>query len=167
MRRPSPRRRSDSGQAMTEMVLLFPIFLMFLFGFVNIFSLLVLVQKVEIASVYAATRWEYEAHRNGAYEGFDMGPLRSDILRQARDYIGFNNAVLRKNLSLADCTLDVTDTQVWSVVTLKVTTKPWALQSLMTPQNAGPTQTARGFTFESTKYVPKRDRPISYILPGG
>jgi hypothetical protein len=150
---------------MTEMVLLFPIFLFFLFGFVNIFSLLILVQKVEIASVYAATRWQFESHKNVDYDSFDEGALRRDIQERAMEYIGFKNPGLRKNLALDKLQLYVQRTQVWSVLTLRVTTKPWALSSIMTPQE-GPMRKTQGFVFESTKYVPSRDRPIRYLLPG-
>lgn len=152
------RRGGQAGQAMTEMVLLFPLFLFFLFGFVKVFSLLVLVQKMEIAGVYVATRWQFESHQNVDYDGFDMGPLFNDIKKKASDYLGFNNRAVRNFLDLDKVTLKIDRTQVWSVVTLRVSTRPWRLPFM---------KNQRGMVFEITKYVPSRDRPIGYVLPGG
>ena len=71
----SDRNRGTSqGQATTETVLLFPIFLFFLFAFAKIFALLVLVQKMEIASYYAARRWQLDLPRS-----FMVGDRYRDI----------------------------------------------------------------------------------------
>src|SRR4029077_16266121 len=83
------RRAATRGQATTEVVLLMPLFMFFLFAFAKIFAMLLLVQKLEIASYYAARRWQLESHRNVAYEGFDANALCSDIERQVACYIGF------------------------------------------------------------------------------
>jgi len=153
---------------MTEMVLLFPLFLFFMFGFVKVFALLVLVQKVEIASVYAATRWQFESHRNVVYAGFDAGALLSDIRRRTSHYIGFDSPSVRKFLDLDKLELKVDREAVWNMVTLRVTTRPWGLKFLEPPEE-GPLKRAwtQGFEFKRVKYVPSRDRPIRYILPGG
>jgi hypothetical protein len=50
-------RRRD-GQATTEVVLLLPFFAFFAFAFVKLFALLILAQRIEIASFYAARRWQ-------------------------------------------------------------------------------------------------------------
>jgi Flp pilus assembly protein TadG len=46
------------GQATTEVVLLFPIFFILALFVIKIYGLLVVVQKTEIASFYAAKRWQ-------------------------------------------------------------------------------------------------------------
>jgi hypothetical protein len=154
------RRR---GQATTEVVLLFPIFMLFLFAFAKIFALLIVVQKLEIASYYAARRWQLESHRNVDYEGFDNGALRKDIEDKVMQYVGYGTSV-EKFLDLGftcgankSVGVKVERTQVWNVMTVTICTNPieigWMYKS-------------KGFTFEVTKYVPNRDRPIAFILPG-
>ena len=69
LRRAFRGRRDENGQATTEVVLLFPLFMFFLFAFAKLFALLILVQKLEIASFYAARRWQLESHRKMAYTG--------------------------------------------------------------------------------------------------
>src|SRR5271156_878348 len=70
------------GQATTEVVLLMPLFMFFLYAFAKIFAMLLLVQKLEIASYYAARRWQLESHRNATYAAqmdSPRGPLQTDI----------------------------------------------------------------------------------------
>ena len=55
---PFARPLGRKGQAMTEVVLLFPIVMFFLFAFAKVFALLILMQKLEIASFNAARRWQ-------------------------------------------------------------------------------------------------------------
>ncbi|MEK7382169.1 MAG: hypothetical protein AAB262_02675 [Elusimicrobiota bacterium] len=162
---------------MTEVVLLFPIFMMFLFAFVKVFALLILVQKIEIASTYAARRWQLESHRNALQEPWDEGTLRPDIQSKVLAYIGYgaesttmnwgNNQTSSSSQSnFLDLTQSCKDgkvpgvsiqrTQVWNVVTVTACTKPLNM----------PFYKTSGFVFESTKYVPNRDRPIAFILPG-
>ena len=148
----------ETGQATTELVLLFPLFMLFLFAFVKIFTLLVLVQKMEIASYYAGRRWNLESHRNVKYEGND-GALMVDIQKKTEDYLGMNTDSIRKFLDLQDVKLNIQRTQVWSVVTLEVDTRPWSM-----PAWTG--LKFRGFQWEVVKYVPQRDRPIPFRLPG-
>ena len=151
-------RGDGSGQATTELVLLFPLFMLFLFGFVKVFSLLVLVQKMEIASFYAGRRWNLESHRNVQYEGAD-GVLLRDIESKVEDYLGMNSPAIRTFLDLQEVRLRVQRTQVWSVVTLEVETRPWSLPDWTGIQ-------FKGFHWEVVKYVPQRDRPIPFVLPG-
>jgi hypothetical protein len=156
-------RRGLGGQATTEVVLLLPFFMFFLYAFAKIFAMLILVQKMEIASYYAARRWQLESHRNVVYEGFDDGQLCSDIEAKAACYIGQVRSDCKENgpissfLSLQDVRLcPITRTQVWNVVTLTVYSKP--IQT--------PVFKTEGFKWEVTKYVPNRDRPIAFVLPG-
>lgn len=168
------RLGASDGQAMTEVVLLFPMFMFFLFAFAKIFAMLMLVQKVEIASYYAARRWQLESHRNVDYapqdgDGGGCGGLCHDIEENALTYVGYVTSKggtqrMQNFLGLGhQCNdgkkvgLHVERTQVWNVVTLTVCTNPveigWMYKS-------------KGYTFEVTKYVPNRDRPIAFVLPG-
>ncbi len=158
-----PRRRAgQEGQAMTETVLLFPLFMFFLFAFAKVFALLILVQKLEIASFYAARRWQLESHRNASYEGFDDGALKSDITQRVKTYLGYGTSAA-KFLDLTEACrnskqtgVNVQRTQVWNIVTVTACTSPLNM----------PFYKTTGFVFESTKYVPNRDRPIQFVLPG-
>ena len=150
------------GQATTEVVLLLPVFMFFLFAFAKIFAMLILVQKMEVASFYAARRWQLESHRNVEYEPDDTGKLRNDIEAKVSEYLGYDSKGVESFLDLVRLTghgarLDVTRTQVWNIVTLTVRTKPIEI---------GWIYKTRGFKFEVSKYVPNRDRPIAFVLPG-
>ena len=52
--------RKRKGQATTEVVLLFPLFVIFAVFIIKIFGLLVLNQKMEIAAFYAARRYQLQ-----------------------------------------------------------------------------------------------------------
>jgi hypothetical protein len=151
------------GQATTEVVLMFPIFAFFAYAFALLFGMLIIVQKVEIASYYAARRWQLESHRNFEFEQDDSGPLRNDIELQVKAYIGYGTG-FGNWVGLSDSCPDgsrvgvaVERTQVWNVVTVIACTKPiemaWMYKS-------------PGWAFKVTKYVPNRDRPIAFKLPG-
>ena len=139
----SATRYSERGQATTEVVLLLPLFMFFLFAFSKVFATLILIQKMEVASFYAARRWQLESHRNVAHESFDNGTLCPDIEQKVKEYLGDFDATTKR-------------TQVWNVVTLTVFTNPIDL----------PTMKTGGYKFEVVKYVPNRDRPIAFVLPG-
>jgi hypothetical protein len=164
------RARGRSGQATTEVVLLFPLFMFFLFAFAKVFALLILVQKLEIASFYAARRWQLESHRNASYEG-DDNALMGAISNRVCDYVGYGPGCGTPTPNFLDLTgtcqttsdcgagkpgVMVTRTQVWNVVTVTACTAPLNMQFYKT----------KGFVFCSTKYVPNRDRPIAFVLPG-
>jgi hypothetical protein len=162
VRAPSGRK----GQAMTEVVLLFPIFMFFLFAFAKVFALLILMQKLEIASFYAARRWQLESHRNASYEGWDEANLRPDIQTNVLKYLGYGTPAA-KFLDLIDSCrpsencptqpgVTVQRTQVWNVVTVTACTQGLEM----------PMYKTTGFVVCSTKYVPNRDRPIAFVLPG-
>lgn len=168
-------RLGRRGQATTEVVLLFPCFMFFLFAFAKIYALLMLVQKLEIASYYAARRWQLESHRNVDYASMDEGALLDDIRNKVSDYLGYGSAAGRfLDLQGRNAKLEVSRTQVWQVVTLTVQTKPVDLPYYKTGKGAGADEggkggsssRASGYTFEVKKYVPNRDRPIAFQLPG-
>lgn len=173
-------RAGRPGQAMTEVVLLFPLFLLIVFITAKIFALLVLVQKLEIASYYAARRWQLESHLNADFVGWDDGTLKKDIERNVRGYIGFDTPAVSKFLNLKDLKIDVVRTQVWNVVTLTVITNPAGVKLLCKyPKQAVCTYPygaacmnghdylcKGGKQLEVIKYVPNRDRPIQFVLPG-
>ena len=173
-------RAGRGGQAMTEVVLLFPLFLVIVFITAKIFALLVLVQKMEIASYYAARRWQLESHLNADYAGWDDGTLKKDIERNVRGYIGFDTPAVSKFLNLKELKLDVVRTQVWNVITLTVVTNAAGVKMLCKyPKQAVCTYPygqacmdghdylcKGGKQLEVIKYVPNRDRPINFVLPG-
>jgi hypothetical protein len=160
--------RKEEGQATTEVVLLFPLFVFFLIAFAKIFALLILVQKLEIASFYAARRWQLESHRNAQYYGWDQSNLLRSINTNVLAYLGYDTKSVSSFLDLdGSCRstttcpanqpgVTVQSAQVWNVVTVTACTKPLSLPFYTTP----------GFVFCSTKYVPNRDRPIAFVLPG-
>jgi len=170
------------AQAMTEVVLLFPVFMIILFLTAKIFALLILVQKMEIASYYAARRWQLESHLNVSYLASDEA-LRKDIQDKVAGYLGFNNPAVSKFLNLKNNGLivDITRTQVWNVVTITVYTNPagvgllckYPKQAICTRPPYG-SACDRGYDYicrsggnlQTIKYVPNRDRPIAFVLPG-
>ena len=155
------------GQATTEVVLLFPLFMFLLFAFVKIFAFLILMQKLEIASFYAARRWQLESHRNEKWvQEFDNPQLLPNINGKVLSYLGYGTPA-EKFLDLTpsckqtpNCPtqpgVTVQRTQVWNVVTVTACTKPLEMAFYKTT----------GFVVCSTKYVPNRDRPIQFVLPG-
>ena len=156
------RRR---GQATTEMVLLVPIFLLFAFVFVKIFAMLVLIQRIEIASYYAARRWQLESHRNVNFEPWDKATLLNAGIRpEVRRILGCRGdggqGPVADFLSLRckNITVTVKRTQVWNIVKLTVPTRVWKIPLMK--------ETFRFKPFVVTKYVPNRDRPIGFNLPG-
>lgn len=150
-------RRSERGQATTEVVLLLPLFMFFLFAFSKVFATLILIQKMEVASFYAARRWQLESHRNVAHESFDNGTLCPDIEQKVKEYLGYYDNTTKSFLGIQTVSVcPVQRTQVWNVVTLTVFTNPIDL----------PTMKTGGYKFEVVKYVPNRDRPIAFVLPG-
>jgi len=166
----APRFRR--GQAMTEVVLLFPIFMIIAFLTIKIFQLLVLVQKMEIASYYAGRRWQLESHINVGYSPDDQ-KLKQDIEKVVQGYIS-------SGTDARQVKLDIERTQVWNVVTISVETRPPGLRLFC----KYPKQTVCAYPYgdacvngydyicgggkklEVVKYVPNRDRPIQFVLPG-
>jgi hypothetical protein len=173
-------RAGRPGQAMTEVVLLFPMFLVIVFMTAKIFALLVLVQKLEIASYYAARRWQLESHLNADHANWDETTLKKDIEKAVRGYIGFDTPAVSKFLNLKELKIEIVRTQVWNVITITVITNPAGIKLLCKyPKQAVCTYPygeaclnghdylcQGGKSMEVIKYVPNRDRPIQFVLPG-
>ena len=157
-----------------------------LFVTAKIFALLVLVQKMEIASFYAARRWQLESHLSAKYVPSDE-KIRKDIEEKVKEYLGFNNSSTKKFLNLQNAKIVVNRNQVWNEVTLIVSTRPTNIKLLCRyPKDVvcasygrdcrngydymcvepGNHQNAAGKSLEVTKYVPNRDRPIEFTIPG-
>ena len=166
---------------MTEVVLLFPLFMLIVFVTAKMFALLVLVQKMEVASYYAARRWQLESHLNAEFAaGWDTFFLKRDIEDKVKGYLGFDTPSVKGFLNLRTLHLDIVRTQVWNVVTLTVETAPARIGLLCKyPKQvvcASPYGSAciNGYDYlcaggkqlEVIKYVPNRDRPIQFVLPG-
>lgn len=178
---PRPLLARRKGQAMTEVVLLFPMFMLIVFITAKMFALLVLVQKMEIASYYAARRWQLESHLNSEHaKKWDEPFLIGNIEGKVKGYLGFETPAVKEFLNLRSAKLDIVRTQVWNVVTLTVTTDPAGVQMLCkygksevcaAPygedcNNGYDYICAGGKQLEVVKYVPNRDRPIQFVLPG-
>lgn len=169
---------------MTEVVLLFPVFMIVMFFTAKIFALLVLIQKMEIGAYYAARRWQLESHLYTGYAtGWDETFLKQNIKEKVSEYIGFKSPGIRKFLNLKDngLELEITRTQVWNVVTIRVFTNPAGIKILCKyPKQAVCVDKFQnqycesgydyictsGKALEVVKYVPNRDRPIAFVLPG-
>ncbi len=170
---------NKKAQTTVEVVMLLPIFLIFLLFIAKIFALLVLVQKMEIASFYAGRRWQLESHRQVEFvQRWDNTVLKEDIARKVKDYIGFTNPTTKKFLSLNKVELNIERTQLWNVVTLSVATKPPGFGMLCKYDKRKICKKPygdkcfKGYNFmcesgakiEVIKYVPNRDRPIPFVL---
>ena len=176
------------AQAMTEVVLLFPVFIIILYFTAKIFALLVLVQKMEVAAYYAARKWQLESHIYSGYAtNWDEPVLKQTIKEKVAEYIGFNSPGIRRFLNLKDngLELEITRTQVWNVVTIRIHTNPSEITSRIKILCKYPKQAVcvdqfknqycetgydfictSGKSLEVIKYVPNRDRPIAFVLPG-
>ena len=115
---------NQKGQSTTEMVLLFPVLIVFLLFIIKIAGLLVLNQKMQIAGTYAARRFQLQSHVTEYYEkGWDRRFLKKDIQKKVEDIIGFNNPGMRQFLSLNSFRLDIDTNNNWTKITLTANTK--------------------------------------------
>ncbi len=115
---------TNRGQATTEMVLLFPVLVIFLLFIIKIAGLLVLNQKMQIAGTYAARRFQLQSHTTERFSrGWDRRYLKKDIQRKVEDYVGFNNPGMRQFLSLNSFNLDINTDGDWIKITLLARTK--------------------------------------------
>lgn len=176
-------RNGNRGQAMTEMVMIFPIFVLVMLVILKLFALVLVVQKAEIASAYASRKWMLEAHRSSQYVSSDEG-IKNTIRSKVKDFIG--NSTL---LGISDAVVEFTRTQVWTMVEVKVyVASPNVPILCIYPENEvcdgyeascvkgyqymcgtkdeeDGKKTFKGAIIRATKYVPVRDRPIKWSLP--
>ncbi len=167
------------GQATTEMVLLFPILIIFVLFIIKIFGLLVLNQKMQIAGTYVARRYQLQSHVTDFYEkGWDRRFLKKDIQRKVEDYLGVNNPGMRQFLSLNTFRLDVDTNNNWTKITLTANTKAPRIAFLCKYNKDRVCDRdrycLRGYNFlceegariQVIKYAGKNERPAPYMRPG-
>lgn len=172
--------RSRTGQATTEVVLLFPIFVIFILFVIKIFGLLILSQKMEIAGFYAARRFQLQSHETDYYaRTWDRRFLIKDIQKKVESYLGFDNEGMRKFLSLNELKMDINTSGTWTKVTLTARTKPPRIRFLCNYNRDQicdrDEKCIKGYNFlcetggEVTiiKYVGHNERPAPYQRPEG
>ncbi|MEK7288321.1 MAG: TadE family protein [Elusimicrobiota bacterium] len=153
----SGKRKAQSGQATTEMVLLVPLFLIFAIAIVKIFAIAVMVQKMELAMYYAGRRWMLESHKNYKYfVEWDQPVLAKDIEKNIKEYLGIGDEFREKLLGIRtqDIRLTIKPTIIYAILTLRVHARG---QIPFRPDSEK--------DWEVIKYVPTRDRPIRWNIP--
>ena len=170
---------SRKGQATTETVLLFPVLVIFILFIIKIFGLLVLSQKMEIAGFYAARRYQLQSHTTDYLQRWDRRFLAKDIQKKVEEYLGFNNAGMRRFLSLRNVKLDINTSGTWTRVTLTVNTRPPRIRFLCDYDKLqicdNDVTCLKGFEFlcetggqlQVIKYVGPNERVLPYVRPGG
>ena len=119
------------GQATTEVTLLFPLFVIFIVFIIKVTGLLVLNQKMQIAAVYAARRFQLQSHVTAYYaNGWDKRYLMPRIEDKVKEYVGFNNEGMRKFLSLRDIKVKIDPTTTWTKVTITAYMTPLRIRFL-------------------------------------
>ena len=168
---------SRRGQATTETVLLFPVFIIFILFIIKVFGLLVLTQKMEIAGFYAARRYQLQSHTTDYLKRWDKAWLQKDIERKVKAYLGFNNPGMVRFLSLRKLKLKIDTQATWVRVTMTVYTKPPRIKFLCNYnklQLCEDSQSClKGYSFlcekggeiEVIKYVGPNDRVLPYVRP--
>ncbi len=169
---------SCRGQATTEMVLLFPVLVVFVLFIIKIFGLLVLNQKMQIAGMYAARRYQLQSHVTDYYEqGWDRRYLKKDVQRKVEEIIGLNNPGTRQFLSLNSFKMDIDTRDNWTKITLIANTKAPRIRFLCNYDKDKVCDRdrycLRGYNFlcedgakiEVIKYAGKNERPAPYARP--
>jgi len=172
--------RSRKGQATTEVVLLFPFFVIFILFIIKIFGILVLSQKMEVAGFYAARRFQLQSHETDYYQRtWDRRFLEKDIQKKVESYLGFNNPGMRKFLSLSDLKMKIQRSGTWTQVTLTANTRPPRVRFLCNYNKdrvcENDNMCLKGYAFlcetggqiEVKKYVGHNERPSPYMRPQG
>lgn len=170
--------RSRRGQATTEVVLLFPIFVIFILFIIKVFGLLVLSQKMEIASYYAARRFQLQSHETDYFQRtWDNRFLEKDIKDKVESYLGFKNPGMRKFLNLSDLKMEIQRSGTWTKIILIARTKPLRVRFLC---NYNKDQVCdrdakclKGYAYlcetggevKTIKYIGKNERPSPYMRP--
>ena len=169
---------SRRGQATTEMVLLFPILVVFVLFIIKIFGLLVLNQKMQIAGTYAARRYQLQSHVTDFYaQGWDRRFLQKDVQRKVEEIIGFNNPGMRQFLSLSAFKMNVNTNSNWVKITLTAIIKAPRIRFLCNYDKDKVCDRdrycLRGYNFlcedgakiEVIKYTGPNERPAPYARP--
>ncbi len=169
---------SRRGQATTEMVLLFPVLVVFVLFIIKIFGLLVLNQKMQMAGMYAARRYQLQSHVTDYYEqGWDRRYLKKDVQRKVEEIIGLNNPGTRQFLSLNSFKMDIDTRDNWTKITLVANTKAPRIRFLCNYDKDKVCDRdrycLRGYNFlcedgakiEVIKYAGKNERPAPYARP--
>lgn len=172
--------RNRKGQATTEVVLLFPFIVIFILFIIKIFGLLILNQKMEIASFYAARRYQLQSHTTDYYANtWDRRFLKKDIQKKVEAYLGFNNPNMTKFLSLREFKMDIDTSGTWTRVILTAYTRPPRIRFLC---NYNKDQVCdrdarclKGYAFlcetggevKVFKYIGANERPSPFARPEG
>jgi hypothetical protein len=172
--------RSRRGQATTEVVLLFPFFVVFILFIIKIFGLLVLSQKMEIAGYYAARRYQLQSHVSDYYHRtWDKRFLMKDIQKKVEGYLGFNNPGMKRFLSLDKVKMDINTSGTWVRVVITARTKPPRIRFLCKYNKDQvcdrDDKCLKGYAFlcetggevSVTKYAGHNDRVLPYQRPEG
>lgn len=172
--------RSRKGQATTETVLLFPLFVIFILFVIKIFGLLILNQKLEIAGYYAARRYQLQSHETDYYANtWDKRFLIKDIQKKVENYLGFDNPGMKKFLNLNTLKMDIITSGTWVKVTLTARTKPPRLPFLCKYNKDQvcdrDDKCLKGYAYlcetggeiSIIKYVGHNERPAPYMRPEG
>ena len=172
--------RCRKGQATTEVVLLFPFFVIFILFIIKIFGLLVLSQKMEIAGYYAARRYQLQSHETDYYHRtWDRRFLIKDIQKKVENYLGFDNPGMKRFLSLNRIKLDINTSGTWTKVVITAQTKPPRIRFLCKYNKDQvcdrDDRCLKGYAFlcetggevKINKYVGHNERPAPYMRPEG
>ena len=172
--------RCRRGQATTEVVLLFPFFVIFILFIIKIFGLLVLSQKMEIAGYYAARRYQLQSHTTDYYHRtWDRRFLMKDIQKKVESYLGFNNPGMKKFLSLNTVKVDINNSGSWTKVIITARTKAPRIRFLCNYKKDDvcdrDAKCLKGYAFlcetggevSVIKYVGHNERPAPYARPEG
>ncbi|MBO4674527.1 MAG: pilus assembly protein [Elusimicrobiaceae bacterium] len=172
--------QSTRGQATTEVVLLFPLFVIFALFLIKLTGLLVLNQKMQIAAVYAARRFQLQSHETAFYaNGWDKRYLMPRIEEKVKEYVGFNNEGMRKFLSLRDLKVKIDPSTTWTKVTIIAYMKPMRIRFLCNYNKdtlcQGDTHCLHGYTvicetggeIKVYKHAGHNERPNPYERPEG
>lgn len=174
------RLRNIRGQATTEVVLLFPLFVIFILFIIKVAGLLVLNQKMQIAAVYAARRYQLQSHETTYYANtWDKRYLKPKIEAKIKDYLGLNNPGMRKFLSIRDFKLTIDPSNTWTKVTLVAYMSPMRIRFLCNYNKDRVCQNdARcllgyrvicetGGQIKVVKHAGHNERPSPYVRPEG
>lgn len=174
-------RLNRKGQATTEVVVLLPLFIIFIIFLVKFFGLLILSQKMEVASMYAARRWQLESHRNLNHAAYDKNILHPNIQKKVEELVGLSNPATRKFMDLAGVEIAISKEDTWDKVEVSVQARPGRI-GLLCKYNKKKvceadwrirTKCYEGYKYlceggkkmSLVKYVEKKPRAFSFTLP--